>query len=163
MLNCQVDEFLYLLSLILLTNALFPLLLKDFLSLSSLISHLLLPPLFALLLESTEYGPCLQHNDLVCVYLNMDACTVAFSVNGVRFPSFDFPRGPVMYPAFSLSSPGDTLELVPFDGNCVQFPASFMQETDGSDCIKSRPGILLKIPYVKEAQQWNLVRAHVKQ
>ncbi|OUR97199.1 hypothetical protein A9Q84_12800 [Halobacteriovorax marinus] len=59
--------------------------------------------------------------------------------------------------------PGDTLELVPFDGDCVQFPASLMQETDGTKCEKSRPGILLKIPYVKEAQQWNLVRAQVKQ
>ncbi|ATH07688.1 hypothetical protein BIY24_06930 [Halobacteriovorax marinus] len=59
--------------------------------------------------------------------------------------------------------PGDTLELVPFNGPCVEFKADMMVETDGEDCQKSRPGILLKIPYVKEAMQWNLIRAKVLQ
>jgi len=63
----------------------------------------------------------------------------------------------------SAFRPGDTLELVPFSGKSIQFRADFMQETDGEDCLKSRPGILLKIPYIKEAQQWNLVRAKVQQ
>lgn len=58
--------------------------------------------------------------------------------------------------------PGDTLELVPFSGSSIEFRADFMQETDGEECSKSRPGILLKIPYLREAKQWNLVRAKVQ-
>lgn len=58
---------------------------------------------------------------------------------------------------------GDTLELVPFSGPCVEFKADFLTETDGESCKKSRPGILLKTPYVKEAKQWNIIRAKVAQ
>lgn len=56
---------------------------------------------------------------------------------------------------------GDDLELVPFDGNTIQFKADFLIETDGEKSKRSRPGILLKVPYVKEAQQWNLLRSRV--
>ncbi len=58
---------------------------------------------------------------------------------------------------------GDTLELVPFNGPCIEFKADFLAETDGSSCEKSRPGILLKTPFVKGAKQWNIIRAKVIQ
>ncbi len=59
--------------------------------------------------------------------------------------------------------PGSTLELVPFNDPCIEFKADFLTETDGSKCEKSRPGILLKTPYVKGAEQWNIIRAKVMQ
>lgn len=59
--------------------------------------------------------------------------------------------------------PQDTLELVPFNGACVEFKATFLTETDGSKCEKSRPGILVKAPYVEGAEQWNIIRTRVTQ
>ncbi|WP_127715952.1 U32 family peptidase [Halobacteriovorax sp. HLS] len=54
---------------------------------------------------------------------------------------------------------GDDLELVPFDRDSVAFKADFLIETDGERTNRSRPGILLKIPYVEGAKQWNLLRS----
>lgn len=59
--------------------------------------------------------------------------------------------------------PGSTLELVPFNDPCIEFKADILTETDGTNCEKSRPGILLKTPYVKGAEQWNIIRAKVMQ
>jgi putative protease len=53
----------------------------------------------------------------------------------------------------------DDLELVPFDGNSIEFKADFLEETSGERTTRSRPGILLKVPYVEGADQWNLLRA----
>ena len=55
----------------------------------------------------------------------------------------------------------DDLELVPFNGDTIEFKADFLIETDGEKTTRSRPGILLKVPHVAGAEQWNLLRSRV--
>lgn len=59
--------------------------------------------------------------------------------------------------------PNDKLELLPFKGNCVEFDASFVTDIMDVPVEKTRPGTLVKIPYVSGASQWNMVRMRLDQ
>lgn len=58
---------------------------------------------------------------------------------------------------------GETLELVPFKGSSVVFEASFISSVTNDDIDKTKPGMVVKLPYVKGASEWNLVRRRVLQ
>lgn len=61
----------------------------------------------------------------------------------------------------SAFRPGDTLELVPFSGPSQEIEVSFATTIMDEPYEKTKPGYLVKIPYVKEAQKWNIVRARL--
>jgi putative protease len=63
----------------------------------------------------------------------------------------------------SAFSPGEKLELVPFSGAAKIIDCEFVTNMEGVTYEKTRPGILAKIPYCKEAQQWNIVRKRIIQ
>lgn len=58
----------------------------------------------------------------------------------------------------SAFCPGDILEVMPFSGKCVAFPVEFLQSISGVNLLKSKPGSVVKIPYVKGAEKFNIVR-----
>lgn len=53
---------------------------------------------------------------------------------------------------------GDTLELVPFKENSFEFVCEFLVDMTESKLDSSKPGTLVKIPYVKNCSVWNIVR-----
>jgi len=55
-------------------------------------------------------------------------------------------------------SPGDTLELMPWTGNCVDQYLDFVRDFTDRNVEKSKPGTLVKIPWIKGATPYNLVR-----
>ncbi len=55
-------------------------------------------------------------------------------------------------------SPGDTLELMPWKGECVDQYLDFVRDFTDQSVPKSRPGTLVKIPWMKGAMPYNLVR-----
>ncbi len=63
----------------------------------------------------------------------------------------------------SAFSPGETLELVPFIGASKSIRCDFVTNISGDSYEKTRPGILAKIPYSEDAQQWNIVRKRLNQ
>jgi putative protease len=57
--------------------------------------------------------------------------------------------------AFNL---GQTLELLPFVGEFIEFDITHMNSITGEEVTRTNPGSLIKIPYVDGAMKWNLVR-----
>jgi len=63
----------------------------------------------------------------------------------------------------SAFTPGEKLELVPFEGPSKIIDCEFVTNISGEGYEKTRPGILAKIPYCEEAKQWNIIRKKVIQ
>ncbi|EQC49345.1 peptidase, U32 family [Bacteriovorax sp. BSW11_IV] len=59
----------------------------------------------------------------------------------------------------SAFRPNDSLELVPFSGNARMFNVDFVTTIMDEPYEKTKPGYLVKVPYVDGAMQWNIVRA----
>lgn len=54
--------------------------------------------------------------------------------------------------------PGDTLELMPWKGDCVDKELDFVRDFADRPVPKSRPGTLVKIPWMQGAEPYNLIR-----
>lgn len=59
--------------------------------------------------------------------------------------------------------PGDKLELIPFSGKTSFIEIEEVKDVQGMSYVKSRPGQLVKLPWVAGAMQWNLLRKEVTQ
>ena len=55
-------------------------------------------------------------------------------------------------------SPGDVLEILPFSGPPSLLPTDFVRDIEGRPCFKTRPGTLVKLPFVEGIRPWNLIR-----
>jgi len=58
----------------------------------------------------------------------------------------------------SAFKPGDTLEFMPFVGDVFEFQIPFIQSMSGEVVLKTKPGTLVKLPFISNVQKWNLVR-----
>lgn len=58
----------------------------------------------------------------------------------------------------SAFKPGETLEFMPFEGDVFEFQIPFIQSMSGEDVLKTKPGTLVKLPFIPNVQKWNLVR-----
>lgn len=58
---------------------------------------------------------------------------------------------------------GEKLELLPFKGKAVEFTMDFIKDVMDEGLERTRPGSLVKIPYVEGALQWNLLRRRLEQ
>lgn len=54
--------------------------------------------------------------------------------------------------------PGDMLELVPFKERAFEFKAETVTDFSGETVPRTKPGSLVKVPYVKGSEKWNLIR-----
>ena len=57
--------------------------------------------------------------------------------------------------AFQVS---DILEVMPFSGKTAPLEVSFLQSISGVNLEKSKPGSVVKIPYIKGAEKFNIIR-----
>lgn len=57
--------------------------------------------------------------------------------------------------------PGERLELIPFSGPSQFIEVENVLDVQGASYLKSRPGQLVKLPWVPGASQWNLLRKQV--
>lgn len=53
---------------------------------------------------------------------------------------------------------GETLELLPFQKKPVELKATFIKYLDDEEVLKTKPGTLIKIPYVDYSEKFNIVR-----
>ena len=63
----------------------------------------------------------------------------------------------------SAFSPGEELEIVPFNSPSVRFKADFVTNVHDEVVEKTKPSFLVKIPYVEHSEQWNIVRKRITQ
>jgi len=58
----------------------------------------------------------------------------------------------------SAFHPGDTLEVMPFAGPTAKLKVDFLQSISGVSLLKSKPGSVVKIPYIPGAEKFNILR-----
>lgn len=62
----------------------------------------------------------------------------------------------------SAFHPGDILEVMPFIGPTTKLKVDFLKTLSGVDLVKSKPGSVVKIPYLNGAEKFNLIRKAVQ-
>jgi putative protease len=62
----------------------------------------------------------------------------------------------------SAFHPGDVLEVMPFKGPTTKLKVDFLKTLSGVDLVKSKPGSVVKIPYLYGAEKFNLIRKAVQ-
>ena len=63
----------------------------------------------------------------------------------------------------SSFSPGEELEILPFEGEPISFKAGKIENVAGEKFEKTKPGLLVKLPLFKGVNKWNIIRKRVKQ
>jgi len=58
----------------------------------------------------------------------------------------------------SAFQPGDKLEIMPFQGQTIEFKAESIKTISGVDVLKSKPGSVVKIPWISGVEKFNLIR-----
>ena len=58
----------------------------------------------------------------------------------------------------SAFTPGDTLEIMPFSGGILFHPIESVKTISNIDVPKSKPGSVVKVPYIAGAERFNLIR-----
>jgi putative protease len=61
----------------------------------------------------------------------------------------------------SAFSPQDILEVMPFSGHCKNVKVEYLKSLSGLNLTKSKPGSVVKIPYVDGAMKFNIIRKRV--
>lgn len=62
----------------------------------------------------------------------------------------------------SAFHPGDILEVMPFSGPTTKLRVDFLKTLSGVDLTRSKPGSVVKIPYIPGAEKFNLIRKDVR-
>lgn len=57
--------------------------------------------------------------------------------------------------------PADDVEVIPFRDRCKKLKIDFIHSLSGANIHKSKPGSVVKIPYVDGAEKFNLIRKRV--
>ena len=63
----------------------------------------------------------------------------------------------------SSFSPGEELEILPFEGKPIPFKADYIENVAGEKFEKTKPGLLVKLPLFKGVDKWNIIRKRVQQ
>lgn len=61
----------------------------------------------------------------------------------------------------SAFHPGDILEVMPFLGPTEKLKVEYLKSLSGQNLEKSKPGSVVKIPYVQGAEKFNIIRKRV--
>ncbi|MBP9679890.1 MAG: U32 family peptidase [Bacteriovorax sp.] len=62
----------------------------------------------------------------------------------------------------SAIHPGEVLEVMPFKGKTAELRVDFLKSLSGVDLEKSKPGSVVKIPYIAGAEKFNIIRKELK-
>ncbi|MDC1174958.1 U32 family peptidase [Bacteriovoracaceae bacterium] len=59
-------------------------------------------------------------------------------------------------------TPNDEIEIIPFHGKNVTLQNNQLMDVAGEVLEKTRPGMILKLPYIEQAQSFNLIRVRTR-
>ncbi|MEE2742865.1 MAG: U32 family peptidase C-terminal domain-containing protein, partial [Bdellovibrionota bacterium] len=63
----------------------------------------------------------------------------------------------------SSFSPGEELEILPFEGEPITFKTECIENVAGEKFEKTKPGLLVKLPLFEGVKKWNIIRKRVEQ
>jgi putative protease len=84
-----------------------------------------------------------------------------YVVSGIVLESI--PNSHTLVDVKSAFYKNDTLEIMPFRGPNAEIKLDFVKSISGVDVEKSKPGSVVKIPYVPGTEKFNLIRKSLKE
>jgi putative protease len=84
-----------------------------------------------------------------------------YVVSGIVLESI--PNSHTLVDVKSAFYKNDTLEIMPFCGPNAEIKLDFVKSISGIDVEKSKPGSVVKIPYVPGVEKFNLIRKSLKE
>lgn len=90
------------------------------------------------------------------IYNNREADDFEFVVSGIVLEAV--PGKHLLVDVKSAFFPGDVLEVMPFQGSTRNLNVETISSLSGVNLLKSKPGSVVKIPYVEGAEKFNIIR-----
>lgn len=103
----------------------------------------------------------LNEADETSIYNGREGEESDFVVSGVVLEVV--PSKHIVLEVKSAFYPYDILEIIPFKGDAISFVAEVITTIGGSEILKSKPGTLVKLPFIYGAEPFNLVRKKLNQ
>lgn len=97
-----------------------------------------------------------EHADASSIYNQRESDDNEFVVSGVILEVIENKH--ILLEVRSAFTPGDTLEIMPFEGKTLFHQVNSIKTIANIDVPKSKPGSVVKVPYVAGAERFNIIR-----
>lgn len=97
-----------------------------------------------------------HYADSDSIYNSREAEDVEYVVSGIVLEAIAGEH--LLVDVKSAFAPGDILEVMPFIGKIQDLKIDYLKSISGVDVSKSKPGSVVKIPYVLGAEKFNIIR-----
>jgi putative protease len=100
-----------------------------------------------------------HHADESSIYNQRESDENEYVVSGVILEVKENEH--ILLEVRSAFHPGETLEIMPFKGRVIPHTVATVKTIADVDVPKSKPGSVVKVPYVAGAEQFNIIRKRV--
>lgn len=100
-----------------------------------------------------------QHADESSIYNQRESDDNEYVVSGVILEVKENEH--ILLEVRSAFHPGETLEIMPFKGRVISHRVDTVKTIADVDVPKSKPGSVVKVPYVAGAEQFNIIRKRI--
>lgn len=100
-----------------------------------------------------------EHADETSIYNQRESDDNEYVVSGVILEVKENEH--ILLEVRSAFHPGETLEIMPFKGRVISHKVNTVKTIADVDVPKSKPGSVVKVPYVAGAEQFNIIRKRV--
>jgi putative protease len=104
-------------------------------------------------------GSLAQYAGEDSIYNNREADDNQFVVSGIILEASIGNH--LLVDVKSAFHPGDILEVMPFKGETQKLKVDYLKSISGISLDKSKPGSVVKIPYIHGAEKFNIIRKRV--
>jgi len=104
-------------------------------------------------------GSLADYADETSIYNERDHDKNDYVVSGMILETI--PNEHILLEVRSAFHSGENLEIMPFRGPTIDMKLSEIKSISGVNLLKSKPGSVVKIPYIPGAEKFNLVRKKV--
>ena len=97
-----------------------------------------------------------EHADESSIYNQRESDDNEYVVSGVILEVIEDQH--ILLEVRSAFTPGDTLEIMPFTGGTLFHQVHSVRTIANIDVPKSKPGSVVKVPYIAGAERFNIIR-----
>ncbi len=97
-----------------------------------------------------------EHADETSIYNQREGDDNEYVVSGVILEVIEDQH--ILLEVRSAFTPGDTLEIMPFSGGTLFHQINSVKTIGNIDVPKSKPGSVVKVPFIKGAERFNIIR-----
>lgn len=102
-----------------------------------------------------------EHADETSIYNQRESDDIDYVVSGVILEVKE--KEHILLEVRSAFTPGDTLEIMPFSGQTINHKIETVKSIANIDVPKSKPGSVVKVPYIPGAERFNIIRRKISE